>query len=63
VSLDKAIAHGKEHRKPYHGSKAFDASCRSHGDCPWCQKKRKHKTEIAKARAPLDDESEAIKDE
>lgn len=25
MSLDKAIAHGKEHRKPYRGSKAFAA--------------------------------------
>ena len=32
-------------RKPYRGSKAIDASCRSHGDCPWCQRKRKAKHE------------------
>jgi hypothetical protein len=24
---------GKEHRKPYHGSKAFDRTCRNHGAC------------------------------
>jgi hypothetical protein len=34
MSLDKAIKTGKEHRKPYRGSKAFDRSCRNHGDCP-----------------------------
>ena len=36
MSLDKAILHGKEHRKSYRGSKAIDKSCRNHGDCPWC---------------------------
>lgn len=29
--LDKAIEHGKEHRKPYHGAEATDKSCRPHG--------------------------------
>lgn len=43
MSLDKAIAHGKEHRKQYYGSKAIDKTCRSHGSCPWCQEKRKYK--------------------
>lgn len=43
MSLDKAIKHCKEHRKPYVGSKAIDKSCRNHGSCPWCEKNRKHK--------------------
>lgn len=43
MALDKAIKHGKEHRKPYYGSKAFDATCRNHGGCPWCEGNRKHK--------------------
>lgn len=43
MSLDKAIAHGKERRKPYRGSKAFDYTCRNHGSCPWCEENRKHK--------------------
>ena len=43
MSLDKAIKHGKEHRKPYYGSKAFDPSCRNHGGCPWCEENRKKK--------------------
>ena len=34
MSLDKAIKHGKEHRKPYRGAKAVDKSCRNHGSCP-----------------------------
>jgi len=32
-------------RKPYTGSKAVDASCRSHGSCPWCKEGRKAKVE------------------
>lgn len=43
MSMDKAIAHGKEHRKPYRGSKSIDCSCRNHGSCPWCLENRKHK--------------------
>lgn len=43
MSLDKAIKHGKEHRKPYKGSKAIDCTCRNHGSCPWCMENRKHK--------------------
>ena len=43
MSLDKAIEHGKERRRPYTGSKAIDPSCRNHGGCPWCEENRKHK--------------------
>lgn len=43
MSLDKAIEHGKEKRKPYYGSKAIDHTCRNHGGCPWCEENRKHK--------------------
>ena len=43
MSLDKAIAHGKEKRRPYRGSKHIDRSCRNHGDCPWCQGAVKYK--------------------
>lgn len=43
MSLDKAIAHGKEKRKPYRGAKAIDPHCRNHGSCPWCQKAVKYK--------------------
>jgi hypothetical protein len=37
MSLDKAIEHNKEHRKPFTKSKAFDYTCRNHGSCPYCQ--------------------------
>ena len=37
MSLDKAIEHGKEKRKPYGDSnKAFAKACRNHGSCPVC---------------------------
>lgn len=41
--LDKAIDHGKEHRKPYHGAKACDKSCRNHGSCTWCRNNRNYR--------------------
>jgi len=40
MGLEKAIIYGKEKRKPYRNSKAFDYSCRNHGCCPWCQGNR-----------------------
>jgi len=43
MSLNKAIEHGKEHRKQYTGSKAIDKTCRNHGGCEWCEENRKHK--------------------
>ena len=33
--LGKAIASGKEKRKPYTGAKAIDRTCRNHGGCAW----------------------------
>lgn len=42
MPLNKAIEHGKEHRKPYTGAKAIDCSCRNHGDCEWCKRNRLH---------------------
>lgn len=38
--LDKAIEHGKEHRKPYVGGKAVAKSCRNHGFCEFCMSNR-----------------------
>lgn len=43
MSMDKAIMHGKEKRKPYRGLKAIDRTCRNHGSCPCCRKNRLHK--------------------
>ena len=43
MSLDKAIEHGKEHRKIYYGAKAVDHTCRNHGSCGWCLGNRTYK--------------------
>ena len=43
MSLDKAIAHNKEHRKVYYGSKNIDRTCRNHGTCIYCQGNRQYK--------------------
>ena len=48
--LDKAIASGKEKRKPYRGAKAIDRSCRNHGSCVWCEWNRLHKYRAELAR-------------
>lgn len=50
MSLDKAIEHGKERRKPWRGAKAIDPTCRNHGDCPGCRIRREHKDEKRKLR-------------
>ena len=43
MSLDKAIEHGKEHRRQYHDSRRFSKYCRAHGLCDYCRENRKHK--------------------
>ena len=43
MSLDKAIEHGKEWRKPYRKAKAVDRTCRNHGSCEWCRENRTYK--------------------
>lgn len=48
MGLDKAIAHGKEHRKSYRKAKSVSVDCRNHGACPYCRHTRtyhKRKTE------------------
>ena len=51
MSLDKAIQHGKEKRKPYRGCKSFDPACRNHGGCPYCEKGRQHNRTKAEQQA------------
>ena len=46
MSMDKAIEHGKEKRKPYTGSKAIDKTCRNHGGCSWCEENRKQQRRL-----------------
>ena len=50
MGLEKAIRSGKEHRKEYRGSKAFDSWCRNHGKCSWCRRCRQHKKIVEKQR-------------
>ena len=54
MSLDNAIKHKKEHRKPYHGAKAVDRTCRNHGSCPWCRSNRLHKFRYEKIDEEID---------
>lgn len=44
MSLDKAIKHNKEYRKPYYGAKSVDKNCRNHGTCDWCKRNRLYST-------------------
>lgn len=44
MALDKAICSGKEHRKPYRGSKRIDRTCRNHGSCDFCKSNRLYQT-------------------
>ena len=60
MSLDKAIEHGKERRRPYHGGKAIDKSCRNHGGCDYCLGNRMYQARRMKAK--MDDiELEALR--
>jgi hypothetical protein len=36
MGLEKAIEHGKEKRRPYTDSRAFDSTCRNHGSSLVC---------------------------
>lgn len=58
MTLDKAIKSGKEKRKKYRGSKAFDRSCRNHGDCPACFSNR---TKTYIKNEPLDEDGVPVK--
>jgi hypothetical protein len=42
MSLEKAIEHGKEHRKPYYDSRRFDFHCRNNCKCSYCRVNRTH---------------------
>ena len=40
MSFDNDYPNRKDWRKPYSGSKVFDAYCRNHGRCPYCANNR-----------------------
>lgn len=48
MSLDQAIAHGKERRKPYRDARRFDRSCRNHGSCCYCYKGRQRNKRLVR---------------
>lgn len=45
MGLEKAIAAGKEHRRPYCRNKETDPMCRNHGGCEYCLKGRTYRTQ------------------
>lgn len=51
MSLDKAISHGKEYRKQYHGAKYYSMQCRNHGSCARCKLDRLYKFKKCQAQA------------
>lgn len=61
MSLDKAISHGKEHRKPYRDAKACDKSCRNHGSDDWAKNNRLNRSNrlIEKSNQELKEMDEA----
>ena len=52
--LDKAIEHGKEHRKQYRGSKAVDKTCRNHGSDDWEKDNRLYRANRLEEKAKQD---------
>lgn len=63
MSLNKAIEHGKEHRKLYIGAKAIDHTCQNHSSCEWCKGNRLYQQNKAEeaSRHALKENEEVIK--
>ena len=40
MSLEKAIEHNKEYRKPYKGAARYHKNCRNNGRCNYCKSNR-----------------------
>jgi hypothetical protein len=57
MSLEKAIKHGKEHRKSYRGSRLVDSSCRNHGGCLWCAEGRQYSSRRRKPAPDAESEN------
>jgi hypothetical protein len=54
MSLDNAVKHGKEHRKPWYRSARYDAGCRPNGGCDWCEGNRLYHVKMIRERAADD---------
>lgn len=51
MSLNKAIKHGKEYRKPYYDfAKQVDSSCRNHGSDNWARDNRLYQANKVKLK-------------
>ena len=55
MGMEKSIAAGREHRRPYTGAQAVDATCRCHGSCVCCRVGRMRRT-IKRLQAAADRE-------
>ena len=62
MSLDKAIEHKKEKRKPYRDSRAFDYSCRNNNSCSWCRNNRLHATKKCELKHDVTEQLEDMMD-
>lgn len=60
MSLDKAVEHKKEKRKPYYGAKAIDPTCRNHGSCGICEGNRLY--QATKAEKSMNDKLREYED-
>ena len=40
MGFDNHYQNRKDRRKPYRDSRRFDRTCRNHGSCPWCERRR-----------------------
>ena len=56
MSLNKAIAHGKEKRKPYRAGKAVSRLCRNHGGCGFCEGNRLYQTKKEMERMKVEED-------
>jgi hypothetical protein len=57
MSFDHNYPNRKDHRRPYRDSRRIDCTCRNHGSCPWCKRRRlfdQIKTEAAIEQDYLD---------
>ena len=43
MSFDKFYPNRKDWRSQYRGAASFDSSCRPHGSCPFCLRKRTYR--------------------
>ncbi len=57
MSLEKAIKHKKEKRKPYYDSRRFDRTCRCNGSCGYCRGNRlySYHRNVAKCNQEIDE--------